>query len=53
MTTDLDIGRTMISEEWERSEEERKVAKILEEVATEVGAPNIQTGALHGNVVIC
>lgn len=34
----------MVSEGWERSEDERKVANILEEVAAEVGAPNIQTG---------
>lgn len=34
----------MGSPEWERTEEERKVAKVLEEVAAEVGAPNIQAG---------
>ncbi|RPD60791.1 Aldo/keto reductase [Lentinus tigrinus ALCF2SS1-6] len=39
-------GRTMGSPEWERTEEERKVASVLEEVAAEVGAPNIQAVAI-------
>ena len=30
---------------WERTEEERAVCKILEEIAQEVGAKNIQAGA--------
>ncbi len=34
----------MSSFEWERTEEQRKVAKVLEEVAADVGAPNIQAG---------
>ena len=36
----------MILPNWERTEEERKVCKVLEEVAAEVGAPNIQAGML-------
>ena len=29
---------------WERTEEQRKICKVLEEVAEEVGAKNIQAG---------
>lgn len=38
------IGRTLVTAEWQRTEQERKVAKVLEEVAAEVSAPNIQAG---------
>ena len=31
----------------ERTESQRAVAKVLEEVAAEVGAPNIQAGERH------
>ena len=37
-------GRTMLSPNWERTEEEKRVARVLEEVAAEVGAPTIQAG---------
>lgn len=30
--------------DWERNETERKVAKVLEQVASQVGASNIQAG---------
>ena len=36
-------GRTLFSG-WERSEDERKMAKALEQVASEVGAKSIQAG---------
>ena len=36
-------GRTMFGD-WKRNEKEKAVAKALEEVAAEVGAPNIQAG---------
>ncbi|OBZ68876.1 Aryl-alcohol dehydrogenase [NADP(+)] [Grifola frondosa] len=39
-------GRTLFSEDWERTEDERKVCKALEEVATQVGAKNIQAVAV-------
>ncbi|KAI0717762.1 aryl-alcohol dehydrogenase [Cerioporus squamosus] len=39
-------GRMLSSSQWERTEEERKVAKVLEEVAADVGAPNIQAVAI-------
>ena len=38
-------GRTIYSHDWERTEAERKVCKVLEEVAEEVGAKSIQAGA--------
>ncbi|KAI0354912.1 aryl-alcohol dehydrogenase [Trametes cingulata] len=37
-------GRTMFGPNWERNETEKKVAKVLEGVASEVGASNIQAG---------
>ena len=37
-------GRTIYSHDWERTEAERKVCKVLEEVAQEVGAKSIQAG---------
>lgn len=37
-------GRTAFNPDWERNEIERKVASVLEKVATQVGAPNIQAG---------
>ncbi|KAI0632870.1 aryl-alcohol dehydrogenase [Trametes polyzona] len=39
-------GRTMIDPHWERNETERKVAKVLEQVAAEVGASTIQAVAI-------
>ena len=39
-------GRVIYQPDWERTEEERKVCLILEEVAKEVGAENITSGAL-------
>ncbi|EJF56937.1 Aldo/keto reductase [Dichomitus squalens LYAD-421 SS1] len=39
-------GRMMLSADWERTEEEKRVAKVLEEVAAEVGAPTIQAVAI-------
>ena len=40
----LATGRTLYTEDWERTEEERKVCKALEEVAQQVGAKNIHAG---------
>ncbi|KAH9980676.1 Aldo/keto reductase [Russula compacta] len=39
-------GRTIFSPEWERTEEERKVCLILEQVAKEVGAESITSVAI-------
>ena len=39
-------GRAIFTPDWERTEEERKVCLVLEEVAKEVGAENITSGAL-------
>ena len=39
-------GRTIVNPEWERTEEERKVCLVLEQVAKEVGAESITSGAL-------
>jgi hypothetical protein len=39
-------GRTTFSPDWERTEEERKVCLVLEEVAKEVGVESITSGAL-------
>ncbi|KAL1938976.1 hypothetical protein VTO73DRAFT_11129 [Trametes versicolor] len=39
-------GRTAFNPEWERNETERKVAGVLEKVAAQVGAPNIQSVAI-------
>ena len=39
-------GRMIFGPEWERTEEERKVCLILEEVAKEVGVESITSGAL-------
>ncbi|KAI0716475.1 aryl-alcohol dehydrogenase [NADP+] [Earliella scabrosa] len=39
-------GRTIYSHDWERTEAERKVCKVLEEVAQEVGAKSIQAVAI-------
>lgn len=38
------IGRTMLDPNWERNETERKVTTVLEQVAAQVGASNIQAG---------
>ena len=37
-------GRKLLGPNWERNEHQRAVAKVLEEVAASVGAPNIQAG---------
>ncbi len=39
-------GRTLFSPDWERTEEERKVCLVLEDVAKEVGVESITSGAL-------
>ncbi|KAI0354901.1 aryl-alcohol dehydrogenase [Trametes cingulata] len=39
-------GRTLFDPNWERNETEKKVAKVLEGVASEVGASNIQAVAI-------
>ncbi|KAI0330465.1 aryl-alcohol dehydrogenase [Cubamyces sp. BRFM 1775] len=39
-------GRTIMDPRWERNEREKKVAKVLEEVASQVGASNIQAVAI-------
>lgn len=38
-------GRMVFGPDWERTEEERKVCLILEEVAKEVGVESITSGA--------
>ncbi|KAI0716466.1 aryl-alcohol dehydrogenase [NADP+] [Earliella scabrosa] len=39
-------GRTVASYDWERTEEERRVCKVLEEVAQDVGAKSVQAVAI-------
>ncbi|OJT14735.1 Aryl-alcohol dehydrogenase [NADP(+)] [Trametes pubescens] len=39
-------GRTVFDPNWERNETERKVAGVLEQIAAQVGAPNIQAVAI-------
>lgn len=39
-------GRTLMNPSWEREEKHKKVAKVLEEVAAEVGVTNIQAVAI-------
>ncbi len=39
-------GRTIFASNWERTEEERKVCLVLEDVAKEVGVESITSGAL-------
>ncbi|EIW56680.1 aryl-alcohol dehydrogenase [Trametes versicolor FP-101664 SS1] len=39
-------GRTMLDPNWERNETERKVTTVLEQVAAQVGASNIQAVAI-------
>ncbi|PIL22502.1 transporter [Ganoderma sinense ZZ0214-1] len=39
-------GRTLMNPNWEREEKHKKVAKVLEEIAAEVGATNIQAVAI-------
>ncbi|KAI0354913.1 aryl-alcohol dehydrogenase [Trametes cingulata] len=39
-------GRTVFSPDWERNETEKKVAKVLEGVASEIGASSIQAVAI-------
>ena len=40
----FELGRTMLGPEWERTEREKAVSNVLEEVAADVGASNIQAG---------
>ena len=42
------IGRTFKSYDWERTEDERHVANLLQEVAQEVGAKSITSGEPRG-----
>jgi aryl-alcohol dehydrogenase-like predicted oxidoreductase len=42
-------GRQIFSPDWQRTEEERKVCLVLEEVAKEVGVESITSGALSPN----
>jgi aryl-alcohol dehydrogenase-like predicted oxidoreductase len=37
-------GRTIFGQQWERTEEEKKICKALEKVAAEVGAKHITSG---------
>jgi aryl-alcohol dehydrogenase-like predicted oxidoreductase len=37
-------GRMILGPDWERTEEERKVCLVLEQVASEVGVENITSG---------
>ena len=37
-------GRSLMGRGWERNEDERKMAGVLEKIAGEVGAKNIQAG---------
>nr|VWO95623.1 Cytochrome P450 monooxygenase AKT7 (EC (AK-toxin biosynthesis protein 7) [Ganoderma boninense] len=39
-------GRTLMNPNWEREEKHKKVAKVLEEIAAEVSATNIQAVAI-------
>ncbi|KAI0699292.1 arylalcohol dehydrogenase [Cerioporus squamosus] len=39
-------GRSFLSREWERNENEKKIARVLEEVAADVGASTIQAGTV-------
>jgi aryl-alcohol dehydrogenase-like predicted oxidoreductase len=40
-------GRTILDPNWERTEEERKVCLVLEQIAKEVGTESITSGALY------
>ena len=47
MNTSIDLlrtGRRTFGADWMRNEKERKVAKVLEEIAAEVGTSSIQAG---------
>ena len=39
-------GRTVFGPNWERTEEERDVCLVFEQIAKEVGAESVTTGAL-------
>ncbi|KAI0712118.1 aryl-alcohol dehydrogenase [Earliella scabrosa] len=41
-----ELGRRVVNQEWERNDTEKKVTSVLEEVAADVGAPNIQAVAI-------
>jgi aryl-alcohol dehydrogenase-like predicted oxidoreductase len=38
-------GRVILTSNWERTEEERKVCLVLEQIASEVGVESITSGA--------
>ena len=40
-------GRTIYGPNWERTEEERKVCLVLEQVGKEVGTESVTSGALN------
>ena len=42
-------GRGLLGAEWKRNEDQRKMSKILEKIAAEVGAKNIQAGAFYNS----
>lgn len=42
------IGRTIVIPDWERTEDEKKMCKALEEIAKQVGAKSIQAGKCFG-----
>ena len=41
-------GRAVMTADWMRTESERKVCKVLERVAAEIGAKSIQAGMYDG-----
>ena len=48
-------GSTLFDKNWERTEEERKVCLVLEDIAKEVGAYSITAGERisHGSLLPC
>lgn len=46
-------GRTAFSDEWKRTETERKVSEALEKVAQEVGAKSITSGVFPSSILLC
>jgi aryl-alcohol dehydrogenase-like predicted oxidoreductase len=45
-------GRTILNLDWERTEDEKKMAKALEEVAKQVGTEHITAGEFNQSLVI-
>ena len=39
-------------DDWQRTETERNVARVLEEVAAEIGAKSIQAGTSHRRIPV-